>query len=243
MLSPEETVLRLLVASVLGGLIGIERERGRRAAGLRTHALVGSGSALFMLVSAYSFGDPATGNANSDPTRIAAQVVSGIGFLGAGAIFFQRNSVRGLTTAASIWTVAAIGLTAGAGMYFAAVAGTVVSLFILAILKLLERVFETRETVTKITVVADRDANVLPELRRILDAAKIAVEQIVIASGKADGPDAIGLYLRAGARSSLVDQLENMRSITGVSRIDVRPVVAEDIGSPKSVKRSKRPAS
>src|SRR3954467_1495431 len=109
-LSWPHIILRLGVAAVLGGAIGAERELRERAAGLRTHAVVCVGSALFTLVSAYGFAEFRV----VDPTRIAAQIVSGIGFLGAGAIIRQGLSVRGLTTAATLWLVAAIGMAAGA---------------------------------------------------------------------------------------------------------------------------------
>jgi putative Mg2+ transporter-C (MgtC) family protein len=108
-----ETLLRLLVAAVLGSLIGFERERLLWAAGIRTHMLVCVGACLFMIVSAYGFASVLGPNVVLDPSRIAAQVVSGIGFLGAGAILARGEIVKGLTTAASIWTVAAIGLAVG----------------------------------------------------------------------------------------------------------------------------------
>jgi putative Mg2+ transporter-C (MgtC) family protein len=112
-------MLRLALAGVLGGMIGLERELREREAGLRTHLLVAVGAALFTIVGAYGFGGTRT-----DPTRIAAQVVTGIGFLGAGAIIRQGFSIRGLTTAATLWVVAAVGLAAGAGYYSAAVIST-----------------------------------------------------------------------------------------------------------------------
>ena len=127
-----EILLRVVLAGMLGGAIGVEREIREREAGLRTHLLVAVGAALFTLVSAYGWHDFHFSNASGityDPTRIAAQVVTGIGFLGAGAIIRQGLSVRGLTTAASLWVVAAIGIAAGAGYYSAAVITTVVVLF------------------------------------------------------------------------------------------------------------------
>ena len=123
-----EVLLRLALAAVLGAAIGLERELREREAGLRTHLLVSLGSALFTIVSAYGFHSFLASGASvvrADPTRIAAQIVTGIGFLGAGAIIRQGLSVRGLTTAATLWVVAAIGLAAGAGYYSAAVATTV----------------------------------------------------------------------------------------------------------------------
>jgi putative Mg2+ transporter-C (MgtC) family protein len=113
-----EPLLRMLVALLLGAAVGWEREMQRQPAGFRTHALVGLGSAIFTVVSAFAFPGPL-----SDPTRIAAQIVTGVGFLGGGAILHYRGSVRGLTTAASLWAVAAVGMAAGAGLYVVAVAG------------------------------------------------------------------------------------------------------------------------
>ena len=123
----DESLLRLALAALLGGLIGVERELREREAGLRTHLLVSLGSALFTIVGAYGFHAFLTSGANvvrADPTRIAAQIVTGIGFLGAGAIIRQGLSVRGLTTAATLWVVAAVGLAAGAGYYSVAVITT-----------------------------------------------------------------------------------------------------------------------
>jgi putative Mg2+ transporter-C (MgtC) family protein len=126
-----EILLRVALAALLGGAIGFERELRYREAGLRTHMLVAVGAALFTLVSAYAWTDWRFSNASGvvfDPTRIAAQVVTGIGFLGAGAIIRQGLSVRGLTTAATLWVVAAIGMATGAGFYTAAVITTVLVL-------------------------------------------------------------------------------------------------------------------
>jgi putative Mg2+ transporter-C (MgtC) family protein len=124
-------LLRVSLAAVLGGVLGLEREFREREAGLRTHLLVCVGSALFSIVSAYGFREFLTSGeavVRADPTRIAAQIVTGIGFLGAGAIIRQGLSIRGLTTAATLWVVAAIGLATGAGYYSAAVITTGVAL-------------------------------------------------------------------------------------------------------------------
>jgi len=123
---------RLALAAALGSIIGLEREFREREAGLRTHLLVSLGSALFTIVSAFGFHDVLTHDpqvvVRLDPSRIAAQIVSGIGFLGAGAIIRQGLSIRGLTTAATLWVVAAIGMAAGAGFYSVAIITTVVAL-------------------------------------------------------------------------------------------------------------------
>jgi putative Mg2+ transporter-C (MgtC) family protein len=127
-----EVLLRLFVAAVLGGLIGLERELRERQAGLRTHLLVCVGSALFTLVSAYGFSD---WGVRVDPTRIAAQIVTGIGFLGAGAIIRQGLSVRGLTTAATLWLVAGIGMAAGAGYWEGAIVAALGAVLVLGPLR------------------------------------------------------------------------------------------------------------
>jgi putative Mg2+ transporter-C (MgtC) family protein len=146
-LSWEEELLRVAVAAALGGAVGLERELREREAGFRTHMLVAVGSALFTLVSAYGFRDFLVNGGSgvqADPTRIAAQIVTGIGFLGAGAIIRQGLSIRGLTTAATLWVVAAIGLAAGAGYYSAAVITTLLALFSLWPLRIAAHVFTSR---------------------------------------------------------------------------------------------------
>ncbi|CAN5823316.1 hypothetical protein BH20CHL8_BH20CHL8_00930 [soil metagenome] len=141
-----DLALRLTVGLVLGAIIGFERELQRQPAGFRTHSLVSLGAALFTVVSAYGF----TGDL-VDPTRIAAQIVSGIGFIGAGTILQHRGHIRGLTTAASLWAVAAIGTAAGAGLFIVAVVGTLLILVVLSILDRVEALthrrmrFEPRE--------------------------------------------------------------------------------------------------
>lgn len=141
-LSFGEELFRLLLAAGLGAAVGVERELREHEAGLRTHLLVAVGSALFTLVSAYGFGEFLTTGQQPqpvDPTRIAAQIVTGIGFLGAGAIIRHGASVRGLTTAATLWAVAAIGLACGAGYYGGAVATTIVVIVALGPVRLLAR--------------------------------------------------------------------------------------------------------
>jgi putative Mg2+ transporter-C (MgtC) family protein len=135
-----DSLLRLVVAAALGGAIGVEREIRDREAGIRTHLLVSLGSALFTIVSAYGLHAFQTSGDNvvrADPTRIAAQIVTGIGFLGAGAIIREGLSVRGLTTAGSLWVVAAIGMASGAGYYWPAVVTTLLTIFALWPLRIL----------------------------------------------------------------------------------------------------------
>ena len=134
-----ELTVRLVVALLLGAVIGWERELQRMPAGFRTHALVSLGSAIFTVISAYAFTGPA-----SDPTRVAAQIVSGIGFLGGGAILHYGGTVRGLTTAASLWAVAAVGMAAGAGLFVVAAVSAVLVIVALEVFQRLERVAKRR---------------------------------------------------------------------------------------------------
>ena len=131
-------VIRLLVAGILGAIIGLDREYRAKEAGYRTHFLVSLGSALIMIVSQYGFQEIIKeSSVTLDPSRVAAQVVSGIGFIGAGTIIFQKQIVRGLTTAAGIWATAGIGLAVGAGMYTIGIAAMVLTLIGLELLSYL----------------------------------------------------------------------------------------------------------
>ncbi len=130
-------VLNLLIAALLGGLIGLEREVGHRPAGLRTTMLVCVGSALFTVLSLHAF--PSAGDVSD--ARVAAQIVVGIGFLGAGTVWRAQDHVKGLTTAASLWVAAAIGMAVGAGLGLLALAATLITLFILALMQRVERRF------------------------------------------------------------------------------------------------------
>jgi len=126
----EQFIIRLLVATALGAVIGLDREYRTKAAGFRTHVLVALGSALFMIISVHGFDDLPKDQMTlrMDPARIAAQVVTGIGFIGAGTIIFQKNVVKGLTTAAGLWVTAAVGMACGVGMYVLAMVSTLLVL-------------------------------------------------------------------------------------------------------------------
>jgi putative Mg2+ transporter-C (MgtC) family protein len=137
MLTDFQVITRLVLSVVFSGLIGIERQIHRRTAGLRTHILVCMGSCLIMLTSLYIF-DIYKNVAQLDPTRIAAGVITGVGFLGAGAIIIQGQGVKGLTTAASLWTVAGISLAVGCGFYIAAIVTTILTLTVLFFLRYVE---------------------------------------------------------------------------------------------------------
>lgn len=144
MLSDKQIIVRLVLVVFLSGLIGFERQIHRRTAGLRTHILVSLGSCLIMLTSMYVF-DIYKNMASMDPSRIAAGVITGIGFLGAGAIIREREGVKGLTTAASLWVVAAIGLAVGCGFYSAAAFTTALTLVVLLFLRYIESAMMCKE--------------------------------------------------------------------------------------------------
>jgi putative Mg2+ transporter-C (MgtC) family protein len=144
MLTNAQVMIRLVLSVILGGLIGLERQLHRRTAGLRTHILVSLGSCLIMLTSLYIFAIYKN-EVPLDPARIAAGVITGIGFLGAGAIIRDRAGIKGLTTAASLWVVAAIGLAAGCGFYSASIFGTLLVLIVLFFLRYIEEMVFGKE--------------------------------------------------------------------------------------------------
>ncbi len=178
MLGWDIILTRLLLASLFGALIGLERERRNWTAGLRTHMMVCVGSSLIMIVSAFGFSDIlGAEHVALDPSRIAAQVVSGIGFIGAGVILFlKRGTIRGLTTAAGLWTVAAIGLATGGGLYFAAAATTLIALVILWALHPLERTFFKRLKFKTLQIVSDSGIDNTELLRRLMKLEGLKIQ-------------------------------------------------------------------
>ena len=215
-----ELVGRLLLAAALGSIIGFERERSVRAAGLRTHMLVSVGSCLIIIVSAYGFNTVLGRYVVLDPSRVAAQVVTGIGFLGAGSIILRNEAVKGLTTAASIWAVAAIGLAAGAGLYIAAVASTVIILAILAGLKPLEDRFAASHASLELRLKARRGETSLAALEGALGARAARVRRLIVQQSEDEDLDDVTLSLtRVSPRDTadVVGALERLAFIVEVS--------------------------
>ncbi|EGG34063.1 MgtC/SapB family protein [Paenibacillus sp. HGF5] len=174
-------LLRLLLAMLLGGLIGFERERSNHAAGLRTHILVCLGSALIMLLSIYGFSDfVAEINVRIDPARLATAVITGIGFLGAGTILFTGKSITGLTTAASIWVVGAVGLAVGAGFYFASIVSTVLILLNLVVFNKLEQRYIRGSKLHLITLHAENTPNILDDISAVLEEQEFVIKKLVV---------------------------------------------------------------
>jgi putative Mg2+ transporter-C (MgtC) family protein len=222
MISPEQVVIRLVVAAVLGRLVGLERERLEWAAGMRTHALVSLGSALFMVVSILGFSDILDErHVILDPSRVAAQVASGIGFIGAGTIILRKEVVKGLTTAASIWAVAAVGLAVGGGMFLAAGAATLLALALLVLAKPLKaRLFPNRKEARRVRLLVDR-GTLLAELRDEVEAAEVPLERIVVRPGSAAEEDDAELVLGKGSREDeLLFLLDGLRRVSGVREVN-----------------------
>ena len=174
-------IIRLLIAALLGGIIGWERELRNKQAGFKTNLLVSVGSSLIMLTSIYGFGDLIDHpNARFDPARLSAQVVSGIGFLGAGAIMRRSNHVSGLTTAAMLWVVAGIGLSVGAGFYVPAVATTVIVVACTVITRRLENKYVMTSVDGTMQISVKEDVLNLQSLRNILEKDHFEIHNVSV---------------------------------------------------------------
>jgi putative Mg2+ transporter-C (MgtC) family protein len=216
-----EVAIRLVAAAALTGAVGLERELRERAAGLRTHMLVGVGSALFTLVSAYGFNAFLHSGANvvrADPSRVAAQIVTGIGFLGAGAIIRQGLSIRGLTTAAGLWVAAAIGMAAGAGYWPAALIGTGVVLVGLGPLRLAEGWVMSRRRREGGSLEIDlRPEEPLAPILAVLERKRASVRRIQLEEGEEGRELRIEVRMPPGVSGrDLVDELTRLDEVIGV---------------------------
>lgn len=181
-----ETALRLGLAVLFGGIVGFEREAHNRPAGFRTHILVCSGSSLIMMVSAYGFLNEFGINFQIDPGRIAAQVVTGIGFLGAGTILQQRGSVRGLTTAASIWVVSGIGLATGIGFYKGAALATFLVLVSLLYLGRLDQKLLSRRRIRILQIKAVDQPGLLSRVSTVISDSKMDIRKAYLKAHEYD---------------------------------------------------------
>lgn len=219
-------VLRLIVAAILGGIVGMERGSGDRPAGFRTHILVCVGSALFMLVSMYGL-DDVYGAANfptedfgqrRDSTRIAAQVVSGIGFLGAGTILHEGLTIKGLTTAASLWIVSAIGLAVGSGMYFLSTVATAITMLTLVTFHSWEKRFAGTKRSDRrfVRVIAKNRPRVITDITSFLSANGIQVKSMNVKSDKESGQLSLELYLKIEKGIEPAELVSRLQEIDGV---------------------------
>ncbi len=223
-----EVAIRLLITAVLCGVIGFERETRDQSAGFRTHILLGLGAALFTLVSAYGFTAFTEAALQSggrgiqfDPTRIAAQIVTGIGFLGAGAIIRQGMDVRGLTTAASLWAAAAIGMAVGAGYYFGAAATTIIVIVALYVLReVRNRLLPRLRTEFGVLNVAFSDMG--SEINEVVGTLERHSVQIRSLGAEIEGGRATyTIQLRIPPRRSMQEALQEISTLSGVERVSV----------------------
>jgi putative Mg2+ transporter-C (MgtC) family protein len=218
-----DLILRLGAAALLGSLIGLERQRLDKAAGLRTHMLVSVGSALIMIVSAHGFDQVLEpGRIVLDPSRVVAQVVSGIGFLGAGTIVVRKQSVHGLTTAASVWAVCGIGIAAGGALYMAAATGTAIMLIILALIKpmedrLLGHGRGERKTLT-LTVIEPFE---LEHLEPRIRGAGVEILALRIREGEKPGEREIKVDSGAAPAARFMRLAAELKSLEGVREVAI----------------------
>ncbi len=219
-LSWADVLVRLLVAGILGGAIGAERELREHDAGLRTHTLVAVGSALFTIVSAYAWTDfnfSSRDGITYDPTRIAAQIVTGIGFLGAGAIIRQGLSVRGLTTAASLWVVAAIGMASGAGYYSGALITTIVVLLSLWPLRIVARRIFERIRPGELRLEVELRANESPSvLLESLESRGVAVRAFEVEDARDRRRVALDVHVENTQPEAVTAELMRLEPVLGV---------------------------
>lgn len=209
---------RIAVACFFGGLIGMEREATNRPAGFRTHVLVCVGSALTMMTGEYAAGI----FPNAEPLRIGAQVVSGVGFLGAGTIMRAGLNVRGLTTAASLWAVSCVGLAAGIGHYSGAIAVGTAIYVVLTYFKRFERAIWEQNTFRTVTVRSDDIAHTLPEINTLFDGLGVVIKNIEFDRDSVVGADSVHSLIRITIHMpncsipNLLDMMRGIRSVDSV---------------------------
>lgn len=221
MLTEKEIIIRLVLSALMGGLIGLEREASNRPAGLRTHILVTSGSALMMQISIYMV----TFSVDGDPARLASQVVSGIGFLGAGTIIRNGNTVKGLTTAASLWVSAGIGLAIGSGFYLGAVVTTLIVYLTLKRLGNMERaVFAGNYK--KLEIVSSDRVGLLGEIGTSLARSDISIKDVEIIERIDDRIESetieLKLIIKISGQIRLESFIKDLYDIEGIIKVSLK---------------------
>jgi putative Mg2+ transporter-C (MgtC) family protein len=216
MIPEYEIILRLGIAAVLGAVVGYERERHNQPAGLRTHMILVVGSALAMTLSINLAMQFRPDVPNGDPARLAAQVLSGIGFLGAGAILRFGTNVRGLTTATSLWSMAVVGLSVGAGYYLVALAATALLILALSVLDVVEKHLIHSTIIFPVQVVAGDEVDMLPTLRGILKEQNMKVQSFSIQKDLAQDVSVLDLVVQAKENSRLESLVEKIHQLPGV---------------------------
>lgn len=217
MITEQEIILRLAIAAALGMFIGLERERQNQPAGLRTHTILAIGSCLAMTISINLAMQFTPLVPNGDPARLAAQVVSGIGFLGAGAILRYGTSVKGLTTATSLWTIAMVGLAIGAGHFFSGIATTGMLLIILVLLNVIEKKWvRSFETIT-VTVTALHNPQLVEDLLQMFKGLKKKVLSISLESDIPQDKAVVTAVVKTIADDPMLDIRDALAKVTGVT--------------------------
>ncbi|HWE36502.1 MAG TPA: MgtC/SapB family protein [Isosphaeraceae bacterium] len=213
-------LVRLAVAALLGGAVGLERHRSDKDAGLRTHMIVCLASALVMIVSAYGFDEVLRpSRVVLDPSRVAAQVVSGIGFLGGGMILRRHGSVQGLTTAASIWAVAAVGLAVGGGLYLAATATTLLTLASLAALRPVEDLIRPREDRRVLTFVTRHGSPAPAEAEALLGKSGLEVVSLHVRRGDDPATRRVEATLGPAPAAAMLALVRQLEAVDGVLEV------------------------
>jgi putative Mg2+ transporter-C (MgtC) family protein len=236
-----DIIWRLGLALVLSSAIGVEREMGQKAAGLRTYSLVGVGSAVFMLVSTYGFNDVINqSHTVLDPSRVAAQIVSGIGFIGGGIIFVRRDTVRGLTTAAGVWVTAAVGMAAGGDLPLIAIATTLIYFVVAYAYPQLVRVLpRSRNAPSELRLVYLDGHGILREAlsecaRRGFSISDMSIKEATrpAANGKANGNGSasrqVTVELEVRGQGSIAELASELHEFDGI--IDVHAGTASEVG-------------
>jgi len=214
-LTINEIILRIFVGFILSGIIGIEREGINRPAGLRTHILVGTGSTLIMITGIFL----AETYPDTDAARLGAQVVSGIGFLGAGTIIKEGVSVRGLTTAASLWATAGIGLACGAGFLLPAVFTTAIVMFSLIFFQKLNRVLTSRRHEIRINVLCTNEPGQIGAIGTYLGNENVQIKQISI-HDEQEKSLRLKIVARLPLNTTPVDIIEGLQTVDGITEIE-----------------------
>lgn len=224
MLSEYEIILRLVLSAILGGLVGLDREKLEWAAGLRTHMLVCLGSTLTMIVSSFGFEDIlGRDGVILDPSRVASLVISGIGFIGAGTILFlKRKVIYGLTTAAGLWTVAAVGLAVGGGMYIAAVGTTLITLIVLTGVKKIEtKFFSNDKKDLSIRLYFQHAAIALADVSRVLQQQEVPFGEVTLLQTDKAHTDELEIVLdKSASRQKIMAAIDQLKQLEGVEEVN-----------------------
>jgi putative Mg2+ transporter-C (MgtC) family protein len=217
-----ETIVKLLLAALLGGFIGLEREIHGRPAGFRTHLLVSLGSCVFTIASIYFYelygGGNARGAVSIDPSRIAAQVVTGIGFLGAGAIIRDKASIRGLTSAACLWVVSAVGVTCGVGLYSVSLVVTLIAIGSLLVLKKVEDIL-TRETYNAVKVWSMDQEGQIARIEKLLEGFNKRMMNACVERDLEKKEIFIGFEIKVTNRESALRMVDGIVAIPGIKKV------------------------